>query len=185
MCARARAVVCAQALTELLTEVVCAQALTELLTELVSIRSVSNQSEFIAKHELGEAKLQLQNAFALSASATDNRLTKHTESIKRENERLRNELEKLKSEIKNDFDRFQSGHRLDMNLERGRVRDEIRMHDERLESTDQKLRDEVSVLRTNIEKVKLDMVRIFAGALVSTLGIVLGALRFIKTGSPV
>jgi hypothetical protein len=143
------------------------------------------------------------------------------------------------------------------------------MHDERLEQTDSKLRDEVSiprhtdsgaggvlrvrikrgqvsVLRTNIEKVKLDMVRIFAGApnpvqngipcdmvsratwypvrhgipaatagapraaqatgsvaadqiigrcrtrwclligaLVSTLGIVLATLRFVKTGSPV
>lgn len=44
--------------------------------------------------------------------------------LKQENERIAGEVEKLKSKMREDLQRFQAGVRLDMNLDKGRVRDE-------------------------------------------------------------
>ena len=46
-------------------------------------------------------------------------------SVRRENDRLRNELEKLRAELKHEVDKIGSSNRLDINLEKGRMREEI------------------------------------------------------------
>ncbi|KZV53476.1 hypothetical protein F511_14842 [Dorcoceras hygrometricum] len=49
----------------------------------------------------------------------------HFSLLQREAEKLRNEIEKMRGELRYEIDKATAGQRLDLNLERGRIRDEL------------------------------------------------------------
>lgn len=49
--------------------------------------------------------------------------------MRNENDRLMGEVEKLKNQLREQITRTQAGVRLDLNLEKGRIRDEASVHE--------------------------------------------------------
>ncbi|KAI3503124.1 hypothetical protein L1887_31560 [Cichorium endivia] len=49
----------------------------------------------------------------------------HFSLLQRETEKLRNAIVKMRSELRYEIDKVTTGQRLDLNLERGRIRDEL------------------------------------------------------------
>eukprot|EP00158_Paraphelidium_tribonemae_P000627 Partr_v1_DN23013_c0_g1_i1_m27082 putative Coiledcoil domain containing len=101
--------------------------------------------------------------------------------LKQENERLVGEVEKLKSKVREDLQRVQSGMRLDMNLDKARVRDEQSVLQLKINEAQSKMEQEASQLNAAIDNVKLDAIKTIGAAATSIGLLILGWARYFKS----
>jgi hypothetical protein len=84
----------------------------------------------------------------MTADSTESSLTRAS------HERLTNELAKLNSRLRDEIQRTQASVRLDLNLEKGRIRDEANVQDLKLKETETRIEQETAQLRERLEAVK-------------------------------
>ena len=84
----------------------------------------------------------------LSQDSSDNSATRAS------HERLTNDLEKLKSRLRDEISRAQASVRLDLNLEKGRIREEAKGQELKIKETETRIEQEVAGLRERVEGVK-------------------------------
>lgn len=75
--------------------------------------------------------------------------------IKAENDRLLNDIEKLKQRLREEITRTQAGVRLDLNLEKGRMREETSGQELKIKEVDTRIEQEIAGLRTAIQASKV------------------------------
>ena len=75
--------------------------------------------------------------------------------IKAENDRLVTDLEKLKQRLREEITRTQAGVRLDLNLEKGRMREESSGQELKIKEVDTRIEQEIAGLRTAIQASKV------------------------------
>ena len=75
--------------------------------------------------------------------------------IKAENDRLVTDIEKLKQRLREEITRTQAGVRLDLNLEKGRMRQETSEQELKIAEVDAKIEQEIAGLRTAIQASKV------------------------------
>ena len=92
-------------------------------------------------------------------------------------ERLGNELQKLNQRLRDEVSRTQASVRLDLNLEKGRIREEAGGQELKIKETETRIEQEVAGLRERVEGVKFDTVRWLAGVTTGTAALLLGAWR--------
>lgn len=74
--------------------------------------------------------------------------------IKAENDRLSADIEKLKQRLREEIMRTQAGVRLDLNLEKGRMREESSGQELKIKEVDTKIEQEIAALKTGIQSSK-------------------------------
>lgn len=77
--------------------------------------------------------------------------------MKSENERLMADVEKLKQRLREEVTRTTAGVRLDLNLEKGRIRDESSVHALKIKEVDTRIESEIAGLRTSIQSAKFNV----------------------------
>lgn len=75
--------------------------------------------------------------------------------VKAENDRLMTDIEKLKQRLREEITRTQAGVRLDLNLEKGRMREENSKQELKIKEVDTRIEQEISNLRTSIQASKV------------------------------
>lgn len=75
--------------------------------------------------------------------------------IKAENDRLVTDIEKLKQRLREEISRTQAGVRLDLNLEKGRMREEASGQELKIKEIDTRIEQEIAALRTVIQSSKV------------------------------
>src|SRR5271169_1681648 len=75
--------------------------------------------------------------------------------IKAENDRLVSDIEKLKQRLREEITRTQAGVRLDLNLEKGRMREESSGQELKIKEVDTRIEQEIAGLRTAIQASKV------------------------------
>lgn len=100
--------------------------------------------------------------------------------LKSENERLLSEVEKLKQQLRENITRAQAGVRLDLNLEKGRIRDELSARDLKLKEVDTRIESEINTLRASMESVKFSIIQYVIGSLTGTGALLLAYLRLLS-----
>ena len=75
--------------------------------------------------------------------------------IKAENDRLVTDIEKLKQRLREEITRTQAGVRLDLNLEKGRMREESSGQELKIKEVDTRIEQEIAGLRTAIQSSKV------------------------------
>jgi hypothetical protein len=75
--------------------------------------------------------------------------------IKAENDRLLTDIEKLKQRLREEITRTQAGVRLDLNLEKGRMREESSGQELKIKEVDTRIEQEIAGLRTAIQASKV------------------------------
>nr|XP_025682083.1 coiled-coil domain-containing protein 90B, mitochondrial isoform X2 [Arachis hypogaea] len=103
----------------------------------------------------------------------------HFSSLLHENEKLRNDIEKMRSELRYEIDKFTAGQRLDLNLERGRIREELFDQNAETDNLSNKLDREVNALRAQLDAAKYDVIKYCIGTLVSISTVGLAVLRIL------
>ena len=84
--------------------------------------------------------------------------------MKSENERLQSDVEKLKQRLREESTRVLAGVRLDLNLEKGRIRDESSQQELKIKEVDTRIESEIAGLRTQIEQVSIEIMKVRKGA---------------------
>lgn len=85
------------------------------------------------------------------------------DDVKEANELLKSEIEKLKKALSEEIVRSHAGVRLDINLEKGRIRDEGMQLQEHLRHTDERIEREIRTLRKHMEGIKLQILQYMIG----------------------
>lgn len=92
-------------------------------------------------------------------------------------DRLRTESEKLRAELKYEIEKLTASQRLDLNLEKGRIRDELQKQTDRIIEIDGRLDRECNGIRTLMESNKNDLLRYSMATIISFGAVALGAIR--------
>lgn len=85
--------------------------------------------------------------------------TNDVEEVRSANERLKADIDKLKKTLQEELVRSQAGVRLDLNLEKGRIRDETVEQHDRLKNTDDKITNEIQALKAQMQGIKMQILR--------------------------
>ena len=91
--------------------------------------------------------------------------------IKAENDRLLTDIEKLRQRLREEVSRTQADVRLDLNLEKGRIRDEASMQELKMKEVDTRIEQEIAGLRAAIQSSKVGDYLLGYGELTHDLGI--------------
>ena len=83
--------------------------------------------------------------------------------LKGEQERLASEIARLGARLKEEVQRAQSSVRLDLSLEKGRMREESSVHELKVKETDTRIEKEVGDLRGVLESVKFSTLQWLIG----------------------
>ncbi|RUS19564.1 mitochondrion protein, partial [Endogone sp. FLAS-F59071] len=100
--------------------------------------------------------------------------------MKTEHERLQSEIEKLRQKLREEITRTQAGVRLDLNLEKGRIRDEAGALEVKIRETDTKIESEIAGLRTQMEAIKFQILQYLIGTITGAGALVLAYLRMFR-----
>ncbi|KAJ1928094.1 Protein fmp32, mitochondrial [Tieghemiomyces parasiticus] len=90
------------------------------------------------------------------------------------------EVEKLKQKLKEEITRSQAGVRLDMNLEKGRIRDESGTQMLRVKEANTKIEGEIANLRTQMETIKFQILQYMIGTITGTGALILAYMRMFR-----
>ncbi|KAF9923758.1 hypothetical protein FBU30_006193 [Linnemannia zychae] len=96
------------------------------------------------------------------------------------NERLVSEIEKLRQRLREEVARTQAGVRLDLNLEKGRIRDEAATQELKVRATEERIEQEIAALRTQMETIKLQTMQYMIGTITGAGALILAYLRMFK-----
>lgn len=103
----------------------------------------ADRSTYTQKVDFTKLRSEL---LALDSSDTSLTLASH--------ERLSNDLAKLNSRLRDEVNRAQASVRLDLNLEKGRIREEAKGQELKIKETETRIEQEVAGLRERVEGVK-------------------------------
>ncbi|KAA8894652.1 hypothetical protein FN846DRAFT_399303 [Sphaerosporella brunnea] len=99
--------------------------------------------------------------------------------IKNDQERLSSEISRLSARLREEVQRAQSSVKLDLNLEKGRIREESSVHELKVKETDTRIEKEVGDLRGMLESVKFSTLQWLIGVCTGTAALLLGVWRLL------
>ena len=94
-------------------------------------------------------------------------------------ERLANDLAKFGSRLSDEVGRTQASVRLDLNLEKGRIREEAAGQELKIRETEAKIEQEVAALKERLDQVKFQTLQCLMGVLTGFAALLLGAWRLL------
>ncbi|XP_048431514.1 protein FMP32, mitochondrial-like [Pyrus x bretschneideri] len=157
-----------------------AEAITSAITEVLndSLENVSHS--FVTKGEMQKTEMIQESNLSKFKSEIQSAQGHHFSLLQHETEKLRNDIEKMRSELRYEIDKVTAGQRLDLNLERGRIREELSNQSAETNNLTNKLDREIHALRAQVEAAKYDVIKYCIGSLVSISAVGLAILRILK-----
>ncbi|CCD25945.2 Fmp32p NDAI_0G01690 [Naumovozyma dairenensis CBS 421] len=101
-------------------------------------------------------------------------------NIQNEYERIKNDLEKLRNKLKEEITKANAGFKLDLSLEKGRIREESSHHNLQIKEIDSRIDQEVSNMKMQIDSVKTQVMQWLIGVCTGTFALVLAYIRLLS-----
>lgn len=154
-----------------------AEALTHVVTDVLR-RNIDMLAEtFVSAAALDMSELRAASSISgFRAEVMKIQELQEVTSV-REIERLQANLDKVKSEIRYEVDKLTASQRLDLNLEKGRMRDELQSLRDKSNELEIKVDKEVNSLKAAMEQSKNDTVKYMLGVVMALITAGLGAAR--------
>ncbi|KAK9071432.1 hypothetical protein SSX86_010001 [Deinandra increscens subsp. villosa] len=156
-----------------------AEAITSAITEVLNDSLENVAQSFVTKGEMQRIEMTQDGNLGKFKSQVQSSQENHFSLLQRETEKLRNDIEKMRSELRYEIDKVTAGQRLDLNLERGRIRDELANQNQETANLTNKLDREINLLRAQLEAAKYDVIKYCIGTLVSISAVGLAVLRIL------
>ncbi|KAL8836549.1 MAG: hypothetical protein Q9170_002869 [Blastenia crenularia] len=138
------------------------------LTRTMVLREDADRSTYTQKVDFTKLRSEL---LAMDSSDTSVTLASH--------ERLSNDIAKLNSRLRDEMSRAQASVRLDLNLEKGRIREEAKGQELKIKETETRIEQEVAGLRERVEGVKFSTLQWLVGVCTGAAALILGAWRLL------
>ncbi|KAL5063709.1 hypothetical protein RYX36_025446 [Vicia faba] len=156
-----------------------AEAITAAITEVLN-DSLENVSQaLVSKGEMQKTEMIQESNLSKFKSEVQSSQGHHFSLLQHETEKLRNDIEKMRSELRYEMDKVTAGQRLDLNLERGRTREELSNQSAETNNLTNKLDREIHSLRAQLEAAKYEVIKYCIGTLVSISAVGLAVLRIL------
>ncbi|KAG0621141.1 hypothetical protein M758_4G272300 [Ceratodon purpureus] len=156
-----------------------AEAITAVITDVLNDILENVGQTFTSIHEAQRSEMMAEAALSKFKAQIQSSQEHHFSMLQQELERLRTDIDKMRNESKYAIDKVTSGQRLDLNLERGRIRDELAAQATETSELTNKLDREIHSLKTQLEAAKFDVIKYCIGTIVSLTAVGLGMLRLI------
>ncbi|ORX57028.1 DUF1640-domain-containing protein [Hesseltinella vesiculosa] len=154
------------------------KAVINALNDVVDESSVNVTADLVSKSEQQQTIAKYRNNFRMLKNDIHSMERQDVAEVKSANERLQADIEKLKKTLQEELVRSQAGVRLDLNLEKGRIRDETVEQHERLKNTDDKIADEIKALKSQMQSIKMQILRYMIGTITGAGTLILGYIHF-------
>ncbi|XP_021908244.1 protein FMP32, mitochondrial [Carica papaya] len=156
-----------------------AEAITVAITEVLNDSLENVSQSVVSKGEMQKIEMTQESNLAKFKSEVQSSQEHHFSLLQHETEKLRNDIDKMRSELRYEIDKVTAGQRLDLNLERGRIRDELANQNTETSNLTNKLDREIHALRAHLEAAKYDVIKYCIGTLVSISAVGLAVLRIL------
>lgn len=156
-----------------------AEAITAAITEVLNDSLENVSQSFVSKGEMQKIEMIQESNLSKFQSEVQSSQGHHFSLLQHETEKLRNDIEKMRSELRYEIDKVTAGQRLDLNLERGRIRDELANQNAETNNLTNKLDREIHALRAHLEAAKYDVIKYCIGTLVSISAVGLAVVRIL------
>lgn len=156
-----------------------AEAVTAAIIEVLN-DSMDNVSQtFVSKPDMQKNEMMQEAALAKLTADIQNAQEYKVSLTQREVERIRTDVEKMRSDLRYEIDKVTAAQRLDINLERGRTRDDLAKQSVETSELTNKLDREIHSLKTQVEAAKYEVIKYGIGTIVSLTAVGLGLLRIL------
>nr|AFK40340.1 unknown [Lotus japonicus] len=156
-----------------------AEAITAAITGVLNDSLENVSQSLVSKGEMQKTEMIQESNLSKFKSEVQSSQGHHFSLLQHETEKLRNDIEKMRSELRYEMDKVTAGQRLDMNLERGRIREELSNQSAENSSLTNKLDREIHSLRAQMEAAKYDVIKYCIGSLVSISAVGLAVIRIL------
>ncbi|KAL3377939.1 hypothetical protein AABB24_004050 [Solanum stoloniferum] len=157
-----------------------AEAITAAITEVLNDSLDNVAQTFVSKADLQRLEMIQESKLSKFKSEVQSSQENHFSLLQHEIEKLKRDIEKMRSELRYEIDKVSAGHRLDLNLERGRIRDELANQNQETANLTNTLDREIHTLRAQLEAAKYDVIKYCIGTLVSISAVGLAVVRLLK-----
>lgn len=138
------------------------------------------QNSLVSKEEFSKQSYQQKVDFAKLKSELQTLDKTDATRIATENERLITDIDKLRQKFKEELAKQQASVRLDLNLEKGRMREESAVQELKLAETGSRIDQELANFKTQIETTKLQVVQWLIGVCTGAFALVLAYIRLLS-----
>lgn len=156
-----------------------AEAITSAITEVLNDSLENVAQSFVSRGEMQRIEMTQEANLSKFKSQVQSSQEHHFSLLQHETEKLKSDIEKMRSELRYEIDKVTAGQRLDLNLERGRIRDELANQNQETGNLTNKLDREIHALRAHMEAAKYDVIKYCIGTLVSISAVGLAVLRIL------
>ncbi|KAH7668525.1 Mitochondrial calcium uniporter regulator 1 protein [Dioscorea alata] len=156
-----------------------AEVITSAITEVLNDSLENVSQSFVSKSDMQRSELIQEANLSKFKSEVQSSQEHHFSLLQRETEKLRGDIDKMRSELRYEIDKVTAGQRLDLNLERGRIRDELAKQNSETTDLTTKLDREIHALRAQLEAAKYDVIKYCIGTLVSISAAGLAVIRIL------
>ncbi|CAR28368.1 ZYRO0F02398p [Zygosaccharomyces rouxii] len=101
-------------------------------------------------------------------------------NLQNDYERVRKDLDKLKNKVKEEITKANASFKLDLSLEKGRIREESSHHDMQIKEIDTRIDKEITNMRMQIDSVKTQVMQWLIGVCTGTFALVLAYVRLLS-----
>ncbi|OMO57013.1 hypothetical protein CCACVL1_26083 [Corchorus capsularis] len=156
-----------------------AEAITAAITEVLNDSLENVALSVVSKVEMQRSQMIQESNLSNLKSEVQRSQENHFSLLQHETEKIRNDIEKMRSELRYEIDKVTAGQRLDLNLERGRIRDELANQSTETSNLTNKLDREIHALKAQLEGAKYDLIKYCIGTLVSLSAVGLATVRIL------
>lgn len=100
-------------------------------------------------------------------------------NLQNEHERIRKDLEVMRNKLREEITKANAGFKLDLSLEKGRIREESSHHDMQIKEIDTRIDQEVTNMKMQIDSVKTQVMQWLIGVCTGTFALVLAYVRLL------
>ncbi|KAG2453037.1 hypothetical protein HYH02_002372 [Chlamydomonas schloesseri] len=160
-----------------------AEKLAKDITTLIVLNKEKMEGTFVKTVVLEKSILEQESKIQSFKSELQKTQDMHQATVNKEMERQQNFLDKMKAEIRHEIDKLSASQRLDLNLEKGRMRDDLQgIRDKSTDLQIQMDRD-INELRSSVEKAKNDTIKSVITILGTFSAIAFTISRFVQMSS--
>ncbi|PIN26858.1 putative membrane protein [Handroanthus impetiginosus] len=156
-----------------------AEAITGAMTEVLNDSLENVSYSFVSKGEMQRNQMTQESNLSKFKTEVKSSQDHHFSLLQHETEKLKSDIDKMRSELRYEIDKVTAGQRLDLNLERGRIRDELNNQNQETSNLTNKLDREIHALRAQLEAAKYDVIKYCIGTLASVSAVGLAVIRIL------
>ncbi|GMH35747.1 hypothetical protein BSKO_03615 [Bryopsis sp. KO-2023] len=137
-------------------------------------------SRYVPKASLDKAVLEQEAKINSFSSELQKAQDLQLGNVVKETERLHGSLERMRLDVKHEIDKLTSSQRLDLNLEKGRMRDELHALRDKTNDLELKIDREINALKAAVELTKNETIKYVVAILGTFTAAGIGIARVAK-----